>query len=47
MPFCEATAPMGESEAPSEASDTIRHITKLVSDKLNLDQAIIKSLLLL
>ncbi len=29
---------MGEPEPPSAASDTIRQITKMVSDKLNLDQ---------
>ena len=38
MPFCEATAPTAASEVPSSAGETIRHITKMVSDKLNLDQ---------
>ena len=38
MPFCEKQMPMGETEAPSDAGDTIRHITKMVSEKLNLDQ---------
>ena len=38
MPFCEKQIPMGEMEVGSEADNTIRHITKMVSDKLNLEQ---------